>query len=745
MFENTYEFFRGLFSFDYEVPIPLQIAAYIILGIILTMLLYVFRDSLNMSEVRDKYMWYYFIAILNILNICSVLGYYYIKRGTYVGEPGKPGYRGVSGEVGSEMSCTLCEQNIFMVPTTTYELIAKMDFITLANKVINPELASSLSELNKTLDNNYFDYGEFSNNLLNGTFDANNTLTNKLLLLSIYNEYPLIKYINETMGLSDPDATGYIKNPGGKPGYFRLSDMAFGGSESGDTVAYTPTAFLVNGDIRTPIAFDKICTFVSVNDSGTVVKYSVMRMIPPIDSKNTGIPEENAYVSLGNIIIPADQQPDIMQYAVVKRKCVKKLSTAKLKLVFIYPAAAHKIAGKPVTELNNQQGGQRSEPISEGFFSIWRTPFSTVHVKFSNGDFVAGKSIIENLYLSADGGFPENIYTKAGTVKKVVAERVNAYLAKIRIPKVIFCTVLFGHTVEIIKRLLGEFVSKYVGLSAASNDNMVMSNKIMATPALRKCSQPDTLLISDVSEALRDIGDVIQGAYERELKAAEANIAKASKQRLRSVYNVGGTGIDDEDGENQMPDYLMTRDYDTMKNIINELSIKIENGRTLGDLFDDLFPGGMGTKLKLDTLTATQERVLNFIACMIPPEKDIYILKNECLAYEQIDEERQDIALKLEGALKKLAQLTAQINTGGGSDSDEGVAIQYCGGEKNLAKINTAVTETYEFIANNIGHIPDYLKKLERADFEDFTTDKLVVISGQVSRLVELIEKKCGA
>lgn len=732
MFENTYEFFRGLFSFEYEVPIPLQIAAYIILGIIITMLLYVFRDSLNMSEVRDKYMWYYFIAILNILNICSVLGYYYIKRGTYIGEPGKPGYRGVSGNVGSEMSCDLCEQNIFMVPTTTYELIAKMDFITLANKVINPELSNALTELDKTLDNNYFDYGEFSNNLINGSFDANNTLTNKLLLLSIYNEYPLIKYINETMGLSDPEATGYIKNPGGKPGYFRLSDMAFGGSENG---SYTPTAFLVNGDIRTPIAFDKICTFVSVNETGTVSKYSVMRMIPPIDSKNT-------YVSLGNIIIPADQQPDIMQYAMVKRKCVKKLSTAKLKLVFIYPAAAHKIASKPATELNKQQGGHRGEPISEGFFSIWRTPFSTVHVKFSNGDFVAGKSIIENLYLSADGDFPENIYTKAGTVKKVVAERVNAYLAKILVPKVIFCTVLFGHTVEIIKSLLGEFVSKYVGLSAASdNNNINMANKIMATPALRKCSQPDTLLISDVSEALRDIGAGIQGAYKRELKAAEANIAKASNQRLQSLYNVGGTGAA-ENGDNQMPDYLMTRDYDMMKNIINELSVQIENGRTLGDLFDDLFPGGMGTKLKQDTLTATQERVLNFIACMIPPEKDIYILKNECLAYEQIDEERQEIAIKLESDLKKLAQLTAQINSAGGNDSNSAAVL--CGGEKNLAQINSAVTETYEFIANNIGHIPDYLKKLERADFEDFTTDKLVMIQSQVSQLVELIENKCG-
>ena len=411
----------------------------------------------------------------------------------------------------------------------------------------------------------------------------------------------------------------------------------------------------------------------------------------------------------------------------IKEKCVKKLSTAKLKLVFIYPAAAYKLSSKSLVDLNKSGGAKADNmPISEGFFSIWRTPFSTIHVKFSNGDFISGKSIIENLYLS-DTGVPENIYTKSGTVKKVITERVNAYLAKIRIPKVIFCAVLFGHTIETVKQLLAVFVSKYV---------VSGSEKLMPTPALRKCIQPDTLLISDVSSALRDIGEGLQDAYARNLAVAESNIAKASKTRVRTLY-----AIDDKKGASEPVgiDYQMVKDYDSIKNIINELSVKIENGKTMADLFDNLFPGGMNTKLKPDTLTATQERILNFIACMIPPENDIYILKNECLAYEQIDEERQDIALKLESALKQLAQLTEQVNSVG-----EGGAESLCGGEKGLKQINQAVTETYEFIGRNIGHIPDYLKKLERADFEDFTTDKLVTIHGQVARLIELINNKCG-
>jgi hypothetical protein len=228
----------------------------------------------------------------------------------------------------------------------------------------------------------------------------------------------------------------------------------------------------------------------------------------------------------------------------------------------------------------------------------------------------------------------------------------------------------------------------------------------------------------------------MQDAYERNLAAAESNISKASKTRVRTLYDTGATDIESKTAG---IDYQMIKDYDAIKNIINELSVKIENGQTMADLFDNLFPGGLNTKLKHDTLTATQERVLNFIACMIPPENDIYILKNKCLAYEQIDEERQDITIRLETALKKLAQLTEQINS-----IDEGGASSVCGGEKGLSQINQAVTETYEFIGRNIGHIPDYLKKLERGNFEDFTTDKLVTIHGQVARLIELIDNKCG-
>ena len=69
MLEEIYLFSRGLLSFSYIIPIPIQIGAYLALMIIITALVYVFKDDLAGGAYRDTYMWYYLIAVFNIINI----------------------------------------------------------------------------------------------------------------------------------------------------------------------------------------------------------------------------------------------------------------------------------------------------------------------------------------------------------------------------------------------------------------------------------------------------------------------------------------------------------------------------------------------------------------------------------------------------------------------------------------------------------------------------------------------------
>ena len=420
----------------------------------------------------------------------------------------------------------------------------------------------------------------------------------------------------------------------------------------------------------------------------------------------------------------------------IREKCTKKLSSSALKLVFIYPGASYELVNKSVDQLNNNKTDGKPAMLTEGFFSVWRTPFSTIHVKFVAGKFLDAKSIIENIYIYQDT-IPDNIYTKYGTVKKVVIEKVNAFLDKIRLPKVIFGTYLFAFIIEKTKTELKAFVEKYVtgGLQ-----------QIMPTNALKKCLTPDTLYITDISQALKDIADSIQAGYDAKLAKAEAEMAKTSKSRIRSFLDVDSPAEANE----LSTDYQMIKHYDTIKTGIMEISIKIENGKTLTDLLLAVFPGGLSSKIYMESLLPSQERLLNFVSALIPPEVDVYILKNDCLAYEQIDESRQEIALQLEASFKKLVRLTKDINSyadksSSNTKSKSNRVANICGGEKTVGEINAKVTETYEFISRNLGHIPDYIKKLETANYEDFTTDKLLTIQGQINRLTSFIESKCAS
>ena len=224
MFQDLYLFTRGISSFEYDVPIPLQISMFVFVGIILTTLIYVFKEKLDKSILREQYMWLYVLVILNILNIVLTLGYYNSKDGTFIGTGGAKGEIGRRGGIGLNMNCSLCQTNIYMNSTNHFDNITMVDFPNLFKMLIDRKIPDKIDKLTGMMDNNYFDFTEFSNNLLKGDFDMNNETTKALLTLSLYNEFPLINSLNQSMGHSDDVATGYFKRPFGKQGYISLGD-----------------------------------------------------------------------------------------------------------------------------------------------------------------------------------------------------------------------------------------------------------------------------------------------------------------------------------------------------------------------------------------------------------------------------------------------------------------------------------------------------------------------------------------
>ena len=724
MLNDLYLFTRGITSFEYDVPIPLQITMYVFIGIIISALVYIFKDNLDKSVLREQYMWLYVLVILNITNIVLTLGYYGSKNGTFIGVEGEKGEIGMRGGVGMNMNCSLCQTNIYLVPTTRYDNITMVDFPNLFKTLIDNSTPQKMEKLNKMLDSNYFDFTEFSSNLLKGEFDLNNETTSSLLMLSLYHDFPLINYLNQSMGHSDNIATGYFKRPFGKTGYMSLGDTAFGGSD-----AYETTSFMVNGDIRVPQGFDIVCSFITTKESGDLDKYDILRMIPPefeeieddpdTPKDLTRKPKDDKYVSLGDIVYYNDPRNpngtvDPLLFSCVKKSCCKKIDIKDMKLMFIYPGA------NPTTSLNSASA-KNSLQHNEGFFSVWKTPFNTIKVKFSNGDYTDGRTMIEILYTGNNGNIEGGLYTRDGRIKKKVVAKVEAFLKKIRLNKLSSVVTLFSNNVEEVKDDLHQIYIQYIrGI-----------NEINSTPNLNKLSNRSNIVLSDIANAIKDLDKVIDENIKKKLEKAEREMAKVKTKRIRSLGQV-------KDPKQFKSDtgagYQLQKAYQSVRSKIMNLSVQIENCENMMDLVKVMFPQGLLGKIYKKDLTSVQERTLDILRVMVPPSDDVYMLKNECLVFEQVDEKRNELSLELEDEISKFKDLIEKIN-----EDAEG----YCG-SGDVEKINQMVDKTYEIIADTIGHIPNYLDKLLRSNFEEITTDKIQILVNQLSKLNNYIYRKCG-
>ena len=722
MFQNLYEFTKGISSVEYETPIPVQIVMYLTLLIIFILLIIIFKESLDISAFRDNYMWYYFLFMFNIINICAVLGYYYMKNGTFIGNVGKPGNAGKTGEIGDNVNCTMCLQNnIYITETNQYSAKIDVSFEDIAKSLISSNLQKSLDDFSTTLNSNVFDYSEFSSNLLQGTYNLNNYATERFVLLSTYNEYPIVRYLNYNMGLGDLEQTGIFAQPsvGSHINSFPLSFTAFGGSET-----YASGSFLVSGAFKHPIGIDysnsaKFQTTAKKGRSRYINTFEICSLRPPDD-----------YLSMGIILLPYGYQNlsmMIKQYACLSKKCCKKLKPEQLNLMFIYPCASNPGS----IEIEDKTAPDLSENVSEGFFSIWRTPLNTIYAKIStNNSFDAGKSLIENLYLY-QGKVPSNIYDRSTSddineninVSRKIKKKTQIFFESIIIPNVISATTIFSNTIELIKENLEIFYKVHF-----DKPNPLF----VPGPNIRKARNKDNIELNDIGKILKEIEDKLDDNYLRELENERRNYNKITKKRIKTLYPSGRT---EEENERMMSSYSLKNDYQNIKSMIMNMSQQIKTVKNLYDLMKVIFPGGFNTTMEENKFTKTQMRIFNLLAVLIPPQENIYTIKNKCLVYDKIDDDKQELMQVLELEIKKYKMLLKKFS----KDPNT-----FCGGGKNLQKMNEELTVEYNAIYETIGHIDSFVSDSELRDLQKYSKNRLEYLYSAFTRMNNIIMSYCG-
>lgn len=781
MLEEIYLFGRGLLSFTYDVPIPIQIGTYLALLVIISGLVYVFRDSLDGGAYRDTYMWYYFIAIFNILNICGVLYYYHTKTGKFIGAPGAAGDPGQHGNRGNNISCSLCTQNIYLQKTQGYDLITELDFVRLADIVVGDDLSKSLKNMEAVIGgerSTFFDFSQLGTNLAAGTFDFTNPVVNNLLLLSTYGDYSLIQYINQVLGLSVPGGlAGTLERPAHKLGNFALGDIAFGGNEK-----YSVTAFMANGDIRCPSGFEPICSFATAKGKeGRLEYYTIYKPIPPTLTKDdiqsvrlandiSRQPTDNYYVSLGHIAYPiqigGDSEtreggPDTLLFACVKANCCERVSTDKLRFICVYPGVSGAVQPGVVAKPTNPQvaasnipeipsdstgtaaqqtetGNPDDEPIpqamlsertptkrigNEGYFSIWRTPINTMVVKFSNMQWEDGLYLPEIMYDAS-----ESIYEDDGTVKAKIRTKIEAFLTKVKLDQVIVATFIFGATLDHVKKELRVFVNRFCSGPGA---------EILPTPVLRAAISNEGMTPTQVSQALKDIQTAIDDA-EKAVKPRTAG-----KRRQLSTIFADASSKQTTAREPGQVSYNCRKSYSGIKKLIGQMTSRIENAKNLWDIILAVLPQGLTRRINKSDLTDSQMRLIDLVTVLVPPVDDIWMIKDECLVLERPDKTRQEWENALEteiAAHKKLVRTVNKSTLGNANNNTETVPSDPC---LDLDSVNKAVAESMRLISQQIGNIPDFMGKLGRGDFADFTPNELKVVLGIFRQVNDKIRSSC--
>jgi truncated hemoglobin YjbI len=728
-------------------------------------------------------MWYYFIAVFNILNICAVLYYYHIKTGKFIGIVGAPGDSGNHGNRGNNISCSLCTQNIYLQKTQGYDLITELDFVKLADIVVGAELAKSLTGMDSAIGGSrsqFFDFSQLGTNLAAGTFDFTNPLVNNLLLLSTYGDYSLIQYINQVLGLAvSGGLAGTLERPARKLGSFALGDIAFGGNEK-----YSVTAYMANGDIRCPAGFEPICSFATAKGKeGRLEYYTIYNPTPPTLSKDdiksvklandiSRQPTGNRYVSLGHIAYPmqigGDSEtreggwsgtpttgeqsslgPDTLLFACVKASCCERISTDKLRFVCVYPGVSGvaqpgaiarptnpQVSASNIPESSDVQAAQPTTNLSEhvpdkrtgneGYFSIWRTPINTMVTKFSNSQWEDGLYLPEIMYEAS-----ESIYEDDGTVKSKIRTKIEGFLTKVKLDQVIVATCIFGATLDKVKKDLRVFVNRFCSGPSA---------EIFATPALQAATSTEGMSPSQVSQALKDIQTAIDDAE-------KAVIPKTSSARRQlSTLFMDSASRTATAGNPGQVSYNCRKSYSSIKKQIGQMTARIENAKNMWDIILAVLPQGLTQRINKADLTDTQSRLIDLITVLVPPVDEIWMIKDECLVLERPDQTRQEWETALEteiSAHKKLVRSANKSTTG--KEGDQSAHENEKDPCTDLDTVNKAVTESMGMISQQIGNIPDYMGKLNRGDFAEFTPNEIKTVLGIFRQVNDKIRISCSA
>lgn len=409
----TANFFNETINYGYDIPLQYKIYGLVILIFILVELYLVFVKRIPVSS---KYiLWGFTFIILNIINMIVVSQVYLKKKGKFIGPAGEKGDLGEKGNEGENITCKLCDFNIYLQKTNRYD--HKMNFSNNILKLIYNQDFNML-KIKQIFDNNKINYDNVVRDILNGEIpSATNSRSNLAGINKLINlqKYSLLDDLNNRLIKNYKDKNAMIKTPGRKRGYLPLGDIIL--TDNNESESY-----VLNGDIRYPTSFSRICSIYGV-ENDKKIKYDIMNLNGP-----------DGYKGMSIAIFPSGFKTETNQYVCLNNNCIKPAKNQDLELVNIYPDSGN------------------------GFVSFWISAFNTLHINHATENNIkSGVRIIEILK-----DYNPDIYYNSGAVKKNIIKQVNNFLSKIKLNKLTIVAYIISSYMDIIKDDYKDFLEKYV-------------------------------------------------------------------------------------------------------------------------------------------------------------------------------------------------------------------------------------------------------------------------------------------
>lgn len=732
---------------EFEIPYYVKSIAIISIIVVATITVIVFNDMFKTGTFRESYLWYYFIILFNLINILLIYTYYNYKN-NQSGQVGDVGKVGKKGKRGKFKNCGYCKNTLFFQKTKKYNNVC-----SLLNRYSDNITRLSSKEFRSLTTSDSVDYSDFLIDILLGDGIIEEKinpihLNYSRLIESIMFQKELIielfiYYINFNYNNIRSNLFGDIKRPYGPSRYMVIGDSV---SKGGDDFALNSFLVATSGTSETlyPIKYNRLVSFNAYDtESGKLKRYTLWRAqgqeINGID--NMGDPKTFKYYAVGDICMEGEEEPDRNTVATINDDCLEIIDDGLLNMLFIYldsSSISLNISGGLSSNYSDLTREFKIDKPSTQIemFSLWRTPLNTIMVHSINSDYqFTNNTVAFNIV----GGRSDKI-DEYNNVKNIYKKDIIKRLREIRLNSLQKIFIIVNHYAYIYLNELRYYLyradSTYNSSRTSTSDvgKTDKDKKINKEIEQNKRKSIDYAVegAANIANSANSIKEILDFIDRKEDENEEFNVSRA-----RNLYKKPN---EPQPPIRKIPPYLK-RVYKKVKNGLLSIESKIDNITNLYELLNDIFPNKLEQRIAVDTngvaeggelLNFAQEILLYICKIVNPPDTPSYMIKSDCLGIETVDKEKQKLIKNIEKLVTDYKNMMNDYKVN---------PDRFCTSWEAVIKFQDL---TFNKLGQHLGHIENYVEKIERLELDDFTKSRLEIIQKEYQNLNNYIIGNCS-